>query len=365
MAESPEDYELFHYGVKGMKWGVRKKYTESRDNRRAKKVSELSDRSKALRAEARSLSKDQKKNVKRAQSLERKAVRLDEDAKAVSAGKLTKRQKQVVVGSAVVAGLIVSKVAFDTIDSGELNRVIMKGRDYLGMSDSNGTWRRSKTRPRDNNSSTVFFTDALKVNPDYGMPGTKSNCRRATYAYEMRRRGYDVQATRSVRATGQNAAGDANARGILDKELGNGVYSSLKKVLKESLDREKDPSAKTPYLDLLERKNTFGSRVGDIRVGDKNRPITGDDVMTMLKEMPSGSRGEFGVIWKSGGGHSMAWEVFDDGPAIIDTQTRTMYKDSEAINRVAFRMKEAGMTRLDNAELNEDFLRKWVKNASG
>lgn len=40
MTESPEDYELFHFGVKGMKWGVRRSRPDgvsARTNREARK----------------------------------------------------------------------------------------------------------------------------------------------------------------------------------------------------------------------------------------------------------------------------------------------------------------------------------------
>lgn len=46
MSDNPEDYELFHYGVKGMKWGVRNKekssyrsrYSEIRNRELLRKV---------------------------------------------------------------------------------------------------------------------------------------------------------------------------------------------------------------------------------------------------------------------------------------------------------------------------------------
>ncbi len=37
------------------------------------------------------------------------------------------------------------------------------------------------------------------------------NCRRCTFAYEMRRRGYDVAATRTTNGRGQTAVGVYNA----------------------------------------------------------------------------------------------------------------------------------------------------------
>ena len=42
MTESPEDYELFHYGVKGMKWGVRRSKNPTSESSRKP----LSDKTK-------------------------------------------------------------------------------------------------------------------------------------------------------------------------------------------------------------------------------------------------------------------------------------------------------------------------------
>jgi hypothetical protein len=46
MAESPEDYELFHYGVKGMKWGVRKSGGGVKTSRLERKLAEKADEAK-------------------------------------------------------------------------------------------------------------------------------------------------------------------------------------------------------------------------------------------------------------------------------------------------------------------------------
>lgn len=46
MTESSEDYELFHYGVKGMKWGVRKSGGGVRTSRLERKLAEKAAESK-------------------------------------------------------------------------------------------------------------------------------------------------------------------------------------------------------------------------------------------------------------------------------------------------------------------------------
>lgn len=46
MTESSEDYELFHYGVKGMKWGVRKRDGGVRTSRLERKLTEKAEEAK-------------------------------------------------------------------------------------------------------------------------------------------------------------------------------------------------------------------------------------------------------------------------------------------------------------------------------
>ena len=46
MTESSEDYELFHYGVKGMKWGVRKRDGGVRTSRLERKLAEKAEEAK-------------------------------------------------------------------------------------------------------------------------------------------------------------------------------------------------------------------------------------------------------------------------------------------------------------------------------
>ena len=63
MTETAEDYELFHYGVKGMKWGVQKSGGGVRTSRLERKLAEKAD-------EAKTHSPDHKK----AQKLRRKPL---------------------------------------------------------------------------------------------------------------------------------------------------------------------------------------------------------------------------------------------------------------------------------------------------
>lgn len=67
--------------------------------------------------------------------------------------------------------------------------------------------------------------------------------------------------------------------------------------------------------------------------------------------------------WKAGGAHSMAWEVVKGKPVIFDTQTGKRYNNASEFFSMARQMKGAGFTRLDNVELDQDFLMRWMRDA--
>ena len=84
MTESPEDYELFHYGVKGMKWGVRRDSSSS-NNRpsRRERNRENDERVKALRSDLKSATEARsaaKKDYREARSVHRKTKTSDSQA---------------------------------------------------------------------------------------------------------------------------------------------------------------------------------------------------------------------------------------------------------------------------------------------
>ena len=68
--------------------------------------------------------------------------------------------------------------------------------------------------------------------------------------------------------------------------------------------------------------------------------------------------------WLNGGGHSMAYEIVNGKPVIFDTQRQKVFKDIADLDIYTSRAKDAGFTRLDNKDLNTDFLQRWLKNNS-
>lgn len=273
----PLEEVLAHHGVKGMKWGVRKDRESSSSNK----------------------------------------LPIPDHYMTRTLGS-NEAAPLVILGAAYLAAALVAVTASHR-DSGKKyqrrnKNVALKTNDDLSKKMSVNRLEKDVVKP---------------INSNYGARGTKMNCRRCTFAFEMRRRGYDVKATPSKYATGQDQGGLRTAT-----------------------------NTKTAYQSLW----------GQHQIGDRftmstaNPGVKAEAVFSALSKEPNGARGELGVGWHFGGGHSMAWEIVNGKPVIFDTQNSTTYHNSHQFTKFASTMNDAAYTRLDNIELNDHFLKRWVQN---
>ena len=359
--------ELVHFGVKGMRWGIRKEYESV-----AKGITRLKSR-RSIRRERRI--KGREANVQRAQAeidrirakpsghifvqahrehqvreLKKYQYRQLKDAKDIREGRLTETQKKALIGAGAVAAVLAVYGTYKFVDSGTARQVLarnvpLKKNDLLSRKMSPDRLLREVVDP---------------VNPNYGELGTKMNCRRCTFAYEMRRRGFDVKSTQTVGASGQTVTGMLNATNPKN-DFKTGRFSIFGNIIKEHL-QEKGPKTVT------EAALTKGG-MGDIPIGGKRGDLSGlnkltktEHILAAIGKNPEGARGEIGMRWRMGGAHSMAWEIVGGKPVIFDTQTGIKYASREEFMDIADDISNAGITRLDNIPLNEGFLRRWVTN---
>lgn len=306
---------LRHHGVKGMKWGVRR-YQKKDGTRTAlgkKRREEESDRSSE-----------------------------EETEETAKKRELTKKQKAALVGAAVVAAYATYKF----VDSGSATRLIAKGKEALKMSESG--FKKNENLSRNMDVDELFSSVVSRINPDYGDIGTKMNCRRCTFAYEMSRRGFDVKATRSVSGTGQGVVGWHNAMNA-DDAIKGGRAGALIRAMKNP-----------DFHSTLINGGGLGSTPISKPTGDKGYSKS---IFDAISKLPEASRGELTVSWKVGGSHSMAWEIVKGKPVIFDCQTGNKYDSIEAFTELGDAITKASMTRLDNVNLNSDFLKRWLQNA--
>ena len=191
------------------------------------------------------------------------------------------------------------------------------------------------------------FADQEKVNEEYDPfdPKTSTNCANCSAAYELRRRGYDVEAVTN--------GGEESYNGMLSrvydyfegaKTIGiNGDGDTLtlnEKFIKDVCDDK--------YVFRLQNPDTFDFLV------DTNRTYTESSIEKgILENSPPGSRGFIDVAWKDGGAHSIVYEVDENSKITIrDSQTYDEYDLSELASDVW----RVSITRTDHLELKEEIL---------
>lgn len=121
--------------------------------------------------------------------------------------------------------------------------------------------------------------DCAAVNPHYGEEaGYGINCAWCTTAYDLRRRGYDVEA----------------------------------------------PSV-THGMTFAEETQLYK----DTTMADWKTPHNNEELFEQIAEEGNGARGRLSVLWNDGtGGHAMAWEVVNNIPYVIDCQSNDIYDEA-------------------------------------
>lgn len=191
-----------------------------------------------------------------------------------------------------------------------------------------------------------------EINEDYDMYDHKrsQNCAYCTSAYELRMRGYDVQAAEHNKIT-YNATTAT-------------IYSWYKNGdMKLISPKDEDGFTKIKSINKYLSSNFVWDTVPlatELR-SDDSRPYTGSDVRFALETSnPPGSRGQFLVYWKSGGGHSMAYEIDSTGHSTIrDCQTNKTYTVEEIVSKG---VSDVMYMRTDNLELTEKILKTVERN---
>lgn len=198
-------------------------------------------------------------------------------------------------------------------------------RNHFNRRKINGKWR--YWRDDKNRTEGMFHNlrrktidtnpneDMAACNPKYSKGGVyKNNCISCALAYDMRRRGYDVEAMPidTTRAT----------NGSLPVQLG---FYKDKKL--EIFEVPEDP-------DIAMKQ--FTNRI--LKYGD-------------------GSRGMLRIRWKNGDGHAVIWEIDGDSVIIRDPQNNTMVDLSDYVSRA----KTFYYFRTDDLELTNKAFR-FVQN---
>lgn len=350
---------LSHFGILGMHWGIRN--DKQRQVNREAKAKKYEKKANSLQTKINEL-KNKPYSRGRIQELSLKRQTALKDAQLKRQGKLSTGQKKTLIIGGSAATLIAAYASYQLTNSGEMRRSVERGKAFLSGSKS-PIFKSNPDLANPNLDANGIFEKVVKhVNPNFGSPGTKVNCRRATFAYEMRRRGHDVSATRTLNGRGQALGGIHNA---LSSEGENfvpgGKYGLVARLYSDAHKLDKGKTA--PFANrALSFTKSF--------IPDK-------EIFPSLSKMPNGSRGEVFVRWSGGGAHSVAWEVIKGKPHIFDAQSghmitdikqlKAMYLGANPMAAARFGtdvISDAAITRLDNVKLNTNFLLRWLKNAA-
>lgn len=148
------------------------------------------------------------------------------------------------------------------------------------------------------------------------------NCSLCTLTYELRERGYDVE---------------AKPNGYIDDDYRyhDGYHTDVSWI-------------STVY------ENPKSKSYGVSWYDDKTISSDKNDILDDISKEPVGSRGEIAVFWTGGGGHSVAYTVEENHKITVrDTQTNDVYSLQDLLEVSDY----IRYTRTDNLELSEECLR--------
>lgn len=196
--------------------------------------------------------------------------------------------------------------------------------------------------------------DMNKVNETYSPyeEETSTNCANCSAAYELRRRGYDVEAKANGGKDDYNGRGDRVYDYFEGAELlavyGDGsTLSHNEEFMKKAWDN------KITWRDKRKYKDDYNFFIED----QSYTPQSIEKAIT--NNNPPGSRGFIDVDWKAGSAHSIVYEVDNKGKVTIrDSQTYDEY----SLDELAREVKRVRIARTDNLQLKESILDAVVTN---
>lgn len=181
-----------------------------------------------------------------------------------------------------------------------------------------------------------------EINEEYNFlyDARSMNCAYCTTAYEMRMRGYDVQA-----ADYEEDTYDALPWGI-DAWYKNGDMEYI------------SPNGNTVDINMYtdsNKESMHNKLFEDVLRADDDIAYTAEKVRYALEtNNPPNSRGNLCVYWEGGGGHSMAYEIDSKGRIIIrDCQVNEIYTVEQLVD---MGVRDVFYMRTDNLEFSEKAL---------
>lgn len=301
-----DDDDLFHHGIKGMKWGVQNgpPYPLGSDISTGKRLK--------------------------------------------NAGKSDKKQsaKQGVSDTAVVLGAYATGYAVAiaaifgvrAVKNSQVKKIYKKriGERKGPIDEKTGLHKKiADNTPED---------DAKLVNPAFhkGTTNTQVNCAYCSTAYELRRRGFDVMANTSKKPVGK-------------KELYQSYFKGTKRNITKSCSDFFNADAKYMNEIFKPGHEEKGQKAMNLAKIGENREFAKSTINEIKSK--GNQRGLVTLTWGFGGSHVINYETKGGKVTFIDSQSGKTYtgKDAEDLFSAAF---ASTYYRIDNCQLNLDKIKK-------
>lgn len=339
-AIAKQNEELAHHGIIGQKWGVRR--FQNYDGTRIKSGGSASGKGKSTAKTTTKKTKHEFKDNSESKSMRKDYVKtLLGMYGATAIGGLG---NAALFGMGYISPTLMMTTAATAIASVGYTAGLIAGdvKDAKANAKEKKFAEERAQNPVDKSTGfhkkTTEMTpkeDMERVNPAYKNwdENTKNNCALCTMSFELRRRGYDVQAKKATDGYDADTLAGDWFTGAKSKPTSGSMTDA--DILKQY------NSGFPPYIDRKQQKEMIS------------------DTLNQIKSQKDGARGQLTIVWDgTAAGHSVAYANEGGQPAIYDTQANESYIGDKAVTRYLEKTSQVNVTRLDNCKINKKYIKE-------
>lgn len=343
--------ELYHYGIKGQKWGQRRwQYDDGRFNE-AGKERYFGKSGNARRINSGNEANDNKKELSNKERLQNGFYRVKKQAKKIINSKEFKIAA--IVGAGILSAYLIKRASQEF--KMDLADAIVSENSPLPVKINNNDLEIGKWNSRENGFQSL--DDIPKASIDYYKEYFENDNLESLLEHNNF---YELDDLKGIRENpikiGIKWGSGEDPDGMLKYDMMANRFNNCSICTKNAVMRLKGyecMAQETANGDGWTKAVMSECFEGAKEVRPKKHTVKG--FIGELEKQPVGSYGEVTAYWKSGGGHSMLYTVKKDGVHIICTQTGHEYPINKLF-RKAF-PENSTYTRLDNCSPKEGILK--------